>query len=60
MSIIDSSTSDADQSVFVPKCVYCNSQMTRLLKDTLAKDHHAIFECKDCGWEIAVPTSDIR
>ena len=55
MSNTDSNSGNAIQSAFIPRCLYCSSQMTGALKDTLTKDHFAIFECKDCGWEVAFP-----
>jgi ribosomal protein L37AE/L43A len=46
------------QTQMTPKCVYCRSAMTRRLKDTLTPDHSWLFECKDCGWDIALPAAD--
>ena len=57
MPISDISAADA-QAFFIPKCVYCNGAMTRILKDTLTKDSCSILECKDCGWEVVVPWAD--
>ena len=65
MPISDISAADA-QAFFIPKCVYCNGAMTRILKDTLTNDvlaekgglTFAILECKDCGWEVVVPWAD--
>ena len=46
------------QTSLIPKCVYCSTAMTRRLKDTLTKTHYWLFECKDCGWEVVLPTAD--
>lgn len=58
MTSPDPVTQDVIQSAFVPKCVYCSTEMTRVLRDTLTESRYSLFKCEGCGWEVAVPLQD--